>query len=116
MGPINMTEADTSTERLDAVFGALADPTRRSILARLRSGSLTISALAEPYDVSLNAISKHVKTLEKAGLIRREHACELDAARLAEAAQWLDYYAEFWNGRMDALEKHLVGKRQRGTS
>lgn len=115
-----MPQGDTSIERLDAVFGALADPTRRSILERLRGGSLTISALAEPYDVSLNAISKHVKTLEKAGLIRREirgreHACELDAARLKEASSWLNYYAEFWSGRMDALEKHLVDKRKRGT-
>ncbi|MFJ2994014.1 ArsR/SmtB family transcription factor [Pandoraea sp. NPDC087047] len=115
-----MTEADTSNERLDAVFGALADPTRRSILERLRAGSLTISALAEPYDVSLNAISKHVKTLEKAGLIRREirgreHACELDATRMAEASAWLDYYAEFWPARLDALEQHLVNKRKRDT-
>lgn len=112
-----MTQADISTEQLDAVFGALADPTRRSILARLREGSLTISALAEPYDVSLNAISKHVKTLEKAGLIRREirgreHTCELDAERLGEASAWLDYYAEFWGGRIDALEKHLTKKRK----
>ncbi|MCI3205492.1 ArsR family transcriptional regulator [Pandoraea capi] len=107
-------------ERLDAVFGALADPTRRSILERLRAGGLTISALAAPYDVSLNAISKHVKTLEKAGLIRREvrgreHTCELDATRMAEASAWLDYYADFWQTRMDALETHLVNKRKRET-
>ncbi|MFM0739114.1 metalloregulator ArsR/SmtB family transcription factor [Paraburkholderia xenovorans] len=114
-----MTQSDPSAERLDAVFGALADPTRRSILERLRGGSLTVSALAEPYGVSLNAVSKHIKTLEKAGLIRREirgreHACELDAARLAEASTWLDYYAEFWSGRIDALEKHLGNRRTRG--
>ncbi|WGS53332.1 metalloregulator ArsR/SmtB family transcription factor [Paraburkholderia sp. D15] len=116
-----MIESPSSTERLDAVFGALADPTRRSILERLRGGSLTVSALAEPYEVSLNAISKHIKTLEKAGLIKREvrgreHECRLDAALLEEASGWLDYYAEFWGDRMAALERHLVNKRKRGKS
>ncbi|ASL48365.1 Transcriptional repressor SdpR [Burkholderia sp. AD24] len=119
MNPATMIRSDLSAERLDAVFGALADPTRRSILERLRSGSLTVSALAEPYDVSLNAVSKHIKTLEKAGLIKREvrgreHACQLDAARLEEASSWLAYYAEFWSGRMEALEQHLVNRRKRG--
>jgi len=70
-------------------------------------------------DAARLAVSKHIKTLEKAGLIRREirgreHACELDAARLAEASTWLDYYAEFWSGRIDALEKHLGNRRTRG--
>ncbi|HEY3837134.1 MAG TPA: metalloregulator ArsR/SmtB family transcription factor [Bryobacteraceae bacterium] len=72
---------------MDAVFGALADSTRRSILDRLRGGELTVTQLAKPYAMSLNAVSKHIKTLEKAGLIRREikgreHSCRLDAERL----------------------------------
>ncbi|ALX13621.1 ArsR family transcriptional regulator [Burkholderia cepacia JBK9] len=108
---------DRSPDRLDAIFSALADPTRRSILGRLRDGSLTVGELAAPYGVSLNAISKHVKTLEKAGLIRREirgreHACQLDAANLKEVQQWLDHYAEFWGERLDALDRHLAAKRK----
>lgn len=113
-----MDPHDRSPDRLDAIFGALADPTRRSMLARLRDGSLTVSELAAPYDVSLNAISKHVKTLEKAGLIRREvrgreHACQLDASNLAQAQDWLGHYAEFWSERLDALDRHLADKRKR---
>ncbi|KVG34145.1 ArsR/SmtB family transcription factor [Burkholderia ubonensis] len=113
-----MNPHDRPADRLDAIFSALADPTRRSMLERLRDGSLTVGELAAPYDVSLNAVSKHVKTLEKAGLIRREirgreHACQLDASNLEEAQQWLGHYAEFWSERLDALDRHLAGKRKR---
>jgi DNA-binding transcriptional ArsR family regulator len=106
------------SEVLDAVFGAVADATRRSILDRLRGGELTVTALAEPYQMSLNAVSKHIKTLEKAGLIRREikgreHSCRLEAERFEYAMSWMSYYATFWSERMNALEKHLVGKRKR---
>jgi DNA-binding transcriptional ArsR family regulator len=109
----------TQTEILDVVFGAVADSTRRSILDRLRHGPLTVSELAAPYAMSLNAVSKHVKKLERAGLIRRqirgrEHSCELDAARFEEALNWMSYYSRFWSERMDALEKHLVNRRRRG--
>ncbi len=107
-------------EVLDLVFGAVADATRRSILDRLRAGAMTVTELAEPYAMSLNAVSKHLKMLERAGLIQREirgrvHSCRLDGARLEEAMNWMSYYSGFWSERMDALEKHLVEKRKRGT-
>ena len=109
----------SQAKSLDLVFGAVADATRRSMLDRLRDGSMTVTELARPYAISLNAVSKHVKTLERAGLIRRsingrEHSCRLDAAKFDEAMNWMSYYSEFWNGRMDALEKHLTGKRKQG--
>lgn len=103
---------------LDAVFHAVADATRRSMLERLRGGALTVTELAAPYDMSLNAVSKHIKTLEKAGLIRREikgreHSCRLEAVRLEEAMNWMSYYSGFWSKRVDALEKHLLAKRKK---
>ena len=89
------------------------------MLDRLRSGALTVTELAEPYAMSLNAVSKHVKTLERAGLIRREisgreHSCRLDAAKFEDAVNWMNHYSSFWSGGMDALEKHLTEKRKRG--
>src|SRR5690242_13826436 len=107
------------TEVLDAVFAAVADSTRRSILDRLRGGVLTVTELAEPYRMSLNAVSKHIKTLEKAGLIRREikgreHSCRLEAGRLEDAMGWMSHYTGFWNERMNSLEKHLARKGTRG--
>jgi DNA-binding transcriptional ArsR family regulator len=106
-------------EVLNAVFAAIADATRRSILDRLRQGPLTVTELAAPYPVSLNAVSKHIKTLESAGLLQREirgrvHSCRLHAARMEEAMAWMSYYTEFWSDRMTALEEHLVAKRKRG--
>jgi DNA-binding transcriptional ArsR family regulator len=114
-----MIRQQNNAALLDAVFAAVADTTRRSILDRLRGGALTVTELAEPYAMSLNAVSKHVKTLERAGLIRREirgreHSCRLDAARLKDAMNWMSYYSEFWSDRLDALEKHLIDKRKRG--
>jgi len=114
-----MTSAATQAKNLDLIFGAVADATRRSMLDRLRGGSLTVTELARPYAMSLNAVSKHVKTLERAGLILRtikgrEHCCRLDAARLEDAMNWMSYYSEFWSGRIDALGKHLTEKRKRG--
>jgi len=108
----------TKTQVLDVVFAAVADSTRRSILDRLRGGTLTVTELAEPYAMSLNAVSKHIKTLERAGLIRREirgreHSCRLAPGRLEEAMNWMSYYTRFWSGRMEALEKHLMDKRKR---
>src|ERR1041384_6056185 len=87
---VRMTRGGGSAKSLDLVFGAVSDATRRSMLDRLRDGSLTVTELARPYAMSLNAVSKHIKTLERAGLIRRsikgrEHSCRLDAARLEEA-------------------------------
>ncbi len=100
------------SNRLDATFSALADPTRRGMLAALATGEQTISDLAAPYAMSLAAASKHVKKLEKAGLIEREvrgrtHICRLDAAALKEAHEWTALYQRFWHGRLDALEEAL---------
>jgi DNA-binding transcriptional ArsR family regulator len=114
-----MPRSAAQDKNLDLLFSAVADSTRRSMLDRLRAGPLTVTELARPCDMSLNAVSKHVKTLERAGLIRRtirgrEHSCELDTARFGEAIDWMRYYTDFWNARAAALEKHLVEKRKRG--
>jgi DNA-binding transcriptional ArsR family regulator len=115
-----MTQRQAKPEILTAVFSALADQTRRSILDRLRAGALTVTELAEPYAMSLNAVSKHIKRLENAGLIRREitgreHSCRLETARFDEAIDWMSYYSEFWTERITALEKHILQKRKRST-
>ncbi|SDD82888.1 ArsR/SmtB family transcription factor [Kordiimonas lacus] len=101
------------SDRLDATFAALADPTRRGMLATLATGDQTISDLAAPYAMSLAAASKHVKKLEAAGLVTREirgrsHICRLDAAALREAHAWTERYQKFWAGRLDALEAALA--------
>ncbi len=97
---------------LDATFAALADPTRRAILARLARGQATVGDLARPFEVSPPAISRHLRTLEAAGLISREregrvHRIRLVPRRLREAAEWIDYYEKFWHSRLDALEAYL---------
>jgi DNA-binding transcriptional ArsR family regulator len=99
-------------------FTALADPTRRDILRRLAAGEQTISDLASPYAMSLNAVSKHVKVLEGARLIGRRvegrtHHISLNAEPLADAVAWLEPYRAFWEGRLDALEAMLRAKRRR---
>jgi len=104
-----------STERLNATFAALADPTRRAILARLASGEVSVNDLAKPFAMSQPAISKHLKVLEHAGLISRgrdaqRRPCRLEAKRLAEATKWLERYRRFWEGnfnRLDALLNEL---------
>ena len=98
--------------QLDAVFHALGDATRRRMLRQLAKGEHTVSQLAEPYEISLAAASKHIKALEAAGLIRREvrgrtHMCRLAPGPLASAHQWLSFYERFWTDRLDALE-HLL--------
>jgi DNA-binding transcriptional ArsR family regulator len=108
-------------ETLDRVFAAVADVTRRSILDRLRSGPRTVTELAEPYAMSLNAVSKHIKKLESAGLVRRkirgrEHSCRLKTEAFEEAISWMSYYSGFWRDRLDALEKHLTNKRAKGAT
>ena len=97
---------------LDAVFHALADPTRRAMLASLASGERTVGELAAPFAMSLAAASKHVKTLEGAGLLARRvegrvHRCRLDPAGLARAQRWLRRYERFWSERLDALDALL---------
>lgn len=101
----------TQSERLDATFIALADPTRRAILARLTDGSATVTELAAPFSISQPAISKHLKILERAGLVSRSSAgtsrpVRIEAAAMREAADWLETYREFWEksyARLDAL-------------
>lgn len=102
---------------LDATFAALADPTRRAILTRLRSGPATVGELAEPFEVSAPAISKHLALLERRGLIRRRregrhHRVSLDARPLEEAERWLARYRRFWEARLDALESHLEAAKE----
>ena len=101
--------------RLDATFSALADPTRRAILARLAMGEATVSELARPFAVSLPAVSKHLKVLEDAGLMTREkqgrvHRCHLVAAPLQAAAEWLLFYRRFWEGTLDSLAGYLASE------
>jgi DNA-binding transcriptional ArsR family regulator len=108
---------ENTQRRLDRVFAAVADPTRRAILSRLRRGPATVGELARPFPVSLNAISKHVKVLEGAGLVRRRvvgrrHYCAVEPKALEDAAAWLADYRAFWTARLDALERHLL-KRTR---
>jgi DNA-binding transcriptional ArsR family regulator len=101
-----------SADQLSQTFAALADPTRRAILARLCSGEATVSELAEPFDMSLPAVSKHLKVLERAGLVARSREaqwrpCRLDAAPLKDAAGWLERYRQFWEQSLDRLESYL---------
>jgi DNA-binding transcriptional ArsR family regulator len=100
---------------LNRVFSAVADPTRRAILASLRNKPATITEIARSFPVSLNAVSKHVMVLERAGLVRRnvqgrEHVCSLNAAPLQDATAWLDHYRQFWEVRLDALEHYVKRK------
>ncbi|MDQ3381244.1 MAG: metalloregulator ArsR/SmtB family transcription factor [Actinomycetota bacterium] len=102
----------TQTQQLNITFAALADPTRRAILARLASGEATVTELAEPFAISLPAISKHLKVLERAGLILRgrdaqRRPCRLRAAPLGDAAEWLGDYRKFWEESFDRLDTYL---------
>src|SRR5262245_11872254 len=109
-----------AAERLDAVFAALADPTRRAILARLAAGDASVMELAQPFDMSQPAISKHLKVLERAGLVSRGRMAQrrprrLDAEPLAEVTRWLEKYRQHWEGnfqRLDALLDALQPKRK----
>src|SRR5215217_5989989 len=101
-----------SPDRLNSTFAALADPTRRAILARLASGEASVSELAEPFEMSLPAVSKHLKVLERAGLIARGRQaqwrpCRLEAAPLREVADWVEHYRPFWEESFDRLEDYL---------
>ena len=99
-------------DHLSMTFGALADPTRRAILARLTKGEASVTELAKPFDMTLPAISKHLKVLERAGLISRSRDAQwrrarLRAQRLQEAADWVERYREFWEHSLDRLDEHL---------
>ncbi len=117
--------------RLDRVYGAIADPTRRAMLGILARGEVNVGALAQRFPISFNGVSKHVKVLEQAGLVRRdvrgrEHWLRLRPAPLREASRWLEHYRQFWDARLDALEEFLMeeeigsskassGRRRRGS-
>jgi DNA-binding transcriptional ArsR family regulator len=107
-----MVQQHISPDQLDATFSALADPTRRAILARLASGETSVSELAEPFEMSMPAISKHLKVLHRAGLIERGREaqwrpCRLAAGPLKDASDWLDHYRRFWDESLDRLADYL---------
>lgn len=107
---------EIASDRLDAVFHALADPTRRSMLRRLREGDQNLTELAAPFDMSFAGASKHVRALEKAGLVRRTvkgrtHICHLETAPLAAIEEWIQFYTRFWGNSLDALERELRKER-----
>jgi DNA-binding transcriptional ArsR family regulator len=97
---------------LNEIFGALADPTRRAILARLALGETSVGELAEPFEMSLPAVSKHLSVLETAGLVQREkqgrvRRCQLDGRPLEAAATWIGHYRQFWEAQLDSLARYL---------
>jgi DNA-binding transcriptional ArsR family regulator len=107
-----MTAQTLAHDRLSATFAALADPTRRSILARLSSGEASVQELAKPFDMSLPAVSKHLKVLEKCGLIERRREaqwrhCRIEAKPLEEAVDWMEQYRKLWEEQLDRLDDYL---------
>lgn len=109
MRPTSSTPDD---DQLDRMFHALADRTRRALLARLAQGPAMVTELAAPFDMSLPAVSKHVRVLEDSGLVVRQvngrvHRCSVNAGQLAEAEQWLAHYRNFWESKLDALARHV---------
>jgi DNA-binding transcriptional ArsR family regulator len=114
-----MRRTATGTDTLDRTFAALADPTRRAILARLSAGEASVTELAQPFAMSLPAVSKHLKVLERAGLIargreRQRRPARLEAGPLKEADEWIERYREFWEESYDRLEEYLEELQGRG--
>ncbi len=112
-----MFDPMAASQPLDRVFLALSHPVRRQILVRLAQGAATVTDIAEPFDLSLNAISKHLKVLEKASLIQRqvvgrEHYCSICPQPLEEVSNWLTYYQTFWTSRLDALEQEIIASKR----
>jgi DNA-binding transcriptional ArsR family regulator len=110
--------ATLENERLDALFAALSDRTRRGIVARLSTGEATVKELAEPYGMSLQAVSQHIRVLERSGLIsqgrhRQTRPCRLEPAALETASSWIEESRRTWSDRMDRLETHLAGVQER---
>ena len=112
--PIPITgTADAKAEQLDQVFFALSDPVRRAILGQLDGGPLLVSEIAAPFAISLQAVSRHIQVLVRAGLISQARTgrisrCSLDAEPLSEAALWLNRYAKYWQGQFEVLAQHLI--------
>lgn len=101
-----------SDDHLNAVFGALADPTRRAMVTRLSRGPARVTELAEPFDMSLPAVSKHLRVLENAGMVSRDkqgraHNMKLEAAPMKSAVEWIEQYRQFWEGSLDSLAQYL---------
>lgn len=110
--PTAPTSPPLDEDRLDETFAALANQTRRAILARLAEGAASVNELAEPFDLTLPAVSKHIKVLERAGLIERSRRaqyrpCALEAAPLAEVASWAERYRPIWEARLDRMDRYL---------
>lgn len=106
-------EDDSEADALDAVFFALSDPVRRAILQRLDGEALLVSELAAPFGISLQAVSRHIQVLVRAGLVSQARTgrisrCSLDAEPLSEAAAWLNRYAKYWQGQFETLAQHLI--------
>jgi len=107
------------TTQLDELFGAMSDGTRRAILARLAQSDARVTELASAFPISLNSTSKHIRILERAGLVTRsvqgrEHVLSLNAAPMQEAADWMEFYRQFWADRLAALEDFVIRKRNTG--
>ena len=114
-----MKQRVSPDDRLSTTFAALADPTRRAILARLASGEASVTELAGPFSMSLPAVSKHLKVLERAGLVSRGREAQwrpsrLDGAPLKEASEWLETYRRFWDESLDRLDEYLRDLKERG--
>lgn len=112
-----MVKYAVEPDRLSATFAALADPTRRAILSRLSNGAATVTELAAPFDISLPAVSRHLKVLERAGLIARGRAaqwrpCRLNTAPLKDVDEWVERYRRLWEERLDRLEAYLRTAQQ----
>lgn len=110
-----------NSDRLSATFAALVDPTRRAILARLALGESSVQELAQPFEISLPAVSRHLKVLERAGLIARSREaqwrpCRLDAAPLKDVAAWVENYRHYWEQRFDRLDDYLLELQKKGKS
>ena len=108
------------SDQLSATFAALADPTRRAILARLVTGECSVTELAEPFEMSMPAVSKHLRVLQNAGLIARRHDaqwrhCSIEAAPLKEVAAWAEQYRHIWEGRLDRLDSYLQTMKTKQT-
>jgi len=113
MPAATLRQDEPETDVLDEVFFALSDPVRRAILDRLDQGPLLVSEIAGPFDISLQAVSRHIQVLVRAGLVSQARTgrisrCSLDAEPLAEAAAWINRYAKYWQAQFEALAQHLT--------
>jgi DNA-binding transcriptional ArsR family regulator len=113
MSAHSSSEIDAINDTLSAVFSALSDPTRRAMLERLSQGEASVNELAAPFKMSLPAVSKHIKVLQKAGLLTKtinaqQRPCKIDGTQLKQAVDWIDQYKQLWEGRLDRLDAYLV--------